>query len=173
VKSDPNADLLTGEWAVLGVIAEAPSHGFAVARILAPDGELGTVWTMTRSLVYRAISDLATRGFLEPVGAARSAQGPARVIYTVTDAGRLALDTWLATPVDHVRHIRSNLLLKLALLHRRGKPAVRLLDKQRELLVPALTNLERALTVADGFDAVVLRYRVVSIRSALEFITDI
>lgn len=172
MKSDPSADLLTGEWAVLGVIAETPCHGFAVARVLGAGGELGTVWTMSRPLVYRAVSELAKRGYIEPIGEERSARGPVRVVYSATGAGRAALDTWLVTPVDHVRHIRSNLLLKLAFLHRRGDSATRLLHDQRKLLVPALASLEDALIAAEGFDAVVLRYRVATIRSALEFIGD-
>ena len=36
MKADPDADLLPGEWAVLGALALAPAHGFAVARTLTP-----------------------------------------------------------------------------------------------------------------------------------------
>jgi hypothetical protein len=48
-------DLGAGDWAVLALLAERPTHGFAVARAMSPEGEIGKVWTMRRPLVYRAI----------------------------------------------------------------------------------------------------------------------
>ncbi len=53
--------LATGEWAVLALVAEGPTHGFAVARALAPGGEVGRVWAMRRPLVYRTLDVLADR----------------------------------------------------------------------------------------------------------------
>jgi DNA-binding PadR family transcriptional regulator len=170
VKADPDADLLPGEWAVLGALTQGPSHGFAVARRLAPGGDLGRVWSMSRPRVYRAINDLAARGLIEPVGEMKSQRGPNGVVYAVTRAGRRSVGTWLATPVDHVRDTRSSLLLKLAFLHASGDPTAPLLDAQAELLEPKLESLEGALAGAVGFDTVVLRYRVASIRSVLEFV---
>ena len=36
-------DLSLTEWAVLAVVAEAPAHGFAIAKELAPTGDLGRI----------------------------------------------------------------------------------------------------------------------------------
>ena len=33
-------DLAPGEWAVLGLLAESPAHGFAIAKAIAPGGEI-------------------------------------------------------------------------------------------------------------------------------------
>jgi len=173
VKADPDADLLPGEWAVLGALTQGRSHGFAVARRLAPTGDLGRVWSMSRPRVYRAINDLAARGLIEPVGEMKSERGPNGVVYGVTDLGRAHVAMWLATPVDHVRDTRSSLLLKLALLHAAGDPSGPLLEAQAALLEPKLASLEGALGGASGFDAVVLRYRVASIRSVLEFVRGV
>ena len=71
-----------------------------------------------------------------------------------------------------MRDTRSSLLLKLALLHARGDPSGPLLEAQAALLEPKLASLEDALGGASGFDAVVLRYRVASIRSVLEFVRE-
>ena len=93
---------------------------------------------MSRPRVYRAIDDLAARGLIAPTGTAPSDRGPTRTLYDATDAGRARLEEWLRTPVDHVREMRSDLLLKLAILHERGTPADGLLDAQRAKLVPVL-----------------------------------
>jgi PadR family transcriptional regulator AphA len=172
VKSDPEADLLPGEWAVLGAIAAAPAHGFAVASTLAPDGELGRIWTMKRSRVYRAIADLAGSGLIAPVGEAQSTRGPARVVFKATPRGRARLKRWLATPVEHIRDVRSALLLKLALLDAAGAPSRPLLLAQRATLQPLLASLEGGSANAASFDAVLLRYRVATARGVLAFIDD-
>jgi PadR family transcriptional regulator AphA len=170
MRSDPATELLPGEWAVLGVIAASPAHGFAVARRLAAGGDLGRVWSVTRPRVYRAIADLAANGLVEPVGEAASERGPARVVYAVTANGRERLERWLAEPAARVRDVRSELLLKLALLDAAGISPEPLLLAQRARVEPALASLEQALAAASGFDAVLLRYRVAMARGVVSFI---
>jgi DNA-binding PadR family transcriptional regulator len=173
MKADPDADLLPGEWAVLGVLERTPAHGFAVARTLAPAGELGRVWTMSRPRVYRAIEDLTARGLIAPAGTAPSERGPTRTLFEVTTAGRARLAAWLGTPVDHVREIRNDLLLKLALLDARGASPNELLEAQRARLEPVVDSLERTLRTTTGFDTVVLRYRLEATRGAIRFIDEV
>jgi PadR family transcriptional regulator AphA len=172
VKAGPNADLLPGEWAVLGVLARGEAHGFAVGRTLAADGWLGRVWTMSRPRVYRAINDLAARDLIAPAGRAQSERGPTRTLYTASPAGQGLLEGWLADPVDHVREIRSELLLKLALLHERGSSPTALLAAQRTRLEPVLARLEAAAPDS-GFDEILLRYRIETTRAALSFVDEV
>jgi len=128
------------EWAVLGLLAEEPAHGFALARLLARGGEVGRVWAATRPLTYRAIDQLAADGLIEPVRTEPGA-GPPRTVHRPTAAGRRALRRWLAQPVAHPREVRAELLVKLLLLERAGQPTAPLLLAQRDafadLLEPA------------------------------------
>src|SRR5712691_4397614 len=102
--------LAPGEWAVLALLSERPSHGWAVASQLDPSGELGSVWSLGRPLVYRSIDILAERELIQPAGHEPGLRGPNRTIYRATQAGSDALAEWLAEPVDHVRDVRSLLL---------------------------------------------------------------
>ena len=61
-------ELTTGEWAVLALVEEAPTHGFAVAKLLAPGGEVGRVWAMRRPLVYRTLDVLDGRELTHAAG---------------------------------------------------------------------------------------------------------
>lgn len=174
MQASADVSLLPGEWAVLGVLAQAPAHGFAVARQLAAGESIGRVWTMGRPRVYRAIADLAAAGLVEPVGEAPSERGPARAVYAASRSGRLALDGWLATPVAHVRDVRSELLLKLVLLDAAGRSPRPLLEAQRERLAPVLASLEGVGTDRScGFDAVLARYRLATARGVIAFIDDL
>ncbi len=67
-------ELSAGEWAVLALLREEPAHGFALARAMAPDGEVGQVWAMRRPLVYRALETLEQRELIRPAPS-RAARG--------------------------------------------------------------------------------------------------
>ncbi|MGH3471675.1 MAG: PadR family transcriptional regulator [Nocardioidaceae bacterium] len=165
--------LSPGEWAVLGVVAEGPTHGFAVAQLLAEDGSLGRVWTVPRPLVYQALNKLLDQGLIAQQATERSHVGPSRRIVTVTTGGRRVLRRWLATPVEHVRDIRSLLLLRLALLDRAGTDPRPLLEAQRTRLEPQRAALEQQLDRNDGFERVLAQWRLASSHATLEFIEAI
>jgi DNA-binding PadR family transcriptional regulator len=166
-------DLSPGEWAVLGAVAEGPTHGFAVAQLLAPHGELGRVWTVRRPLVYQALQKLEQLGLTEKRSTQRSERGPVRTIVATTPRGRKTVQRWLSEPVDHVRDVRSSLLLKLALLDRAGVDPRPLLKAQRQRLMPLLAGLERLRDEAHGFDEVVAEWRLTSSQATLDFIDAI
>jgi len=158
------------EWAVLGLLREGSAHGWDVARAFTPDGSIGNVWTVSRPLVYRAISVLRELGYVEDRGSARSASGPERVLLAPTPHGRAAFRRWLDRPVEHVRDLRSELLLKLLFGDRAG------LDR-RPLLRAQLAELERGenglvgrVAESEGFDRTVALWRLTSARAARAFV---
>jgi PadR family transcriptional regulator AphA len=131
------------EWVVLGLVAEGPTHGFALTRLLARGGEVGRVWAATRPLTYRAIDQLAAEGLIEPVRTEAGA-GPPRTVHRATPSGRRALRRWLTQPVAHPRDVRAELLVKLLLLERAGQPTAPLLQAQRAAFADVLDDARRA-----------------------------
>src|SRR4029453_15775560 len=106
------------EWAALGVLCERARHGWAVARDLAPDGEIGRVFSCPRPPVYRALAQLREAALVEVRGHAASEEGPARTTLGPTRRGRTAFRRWCSAPIEHVRDLRSELMLKLLLAER-------------------------------------------------------
>ena len=137
-------DLSPAEWASLALLAERPAHGFAVARALAPEGEVGRVWSCSRPLVYRALERLGDLSLVEERGSEPSDAGPRRTVLGATRAGRRELERWLAEPAAHVRELRSSLMLKLLFLSRRGADPSGLLERQRSMLAALVSGLEEA-----------------------------
>jgi DNA-binding PadR family transcriptional regulator len=166
----PREELTVGEWAVLGLLAEGPSHGFAIARAMAPDGEVGKVWSVRRPLVYRAIETLTAIGFVSAAGTVASTSGPQRTVVEATAAGKRALTGWLRRPVDHVRDARSLLMLKLLFLTRREADLAPLLTAQRALFAGLAEGLERAADAAEGFDRALVLWRLESTTAAVRFV---
>jgi PadR family transcriptional regulator AphA len=155
---------------VLAVLAEGPTHGFAVARAMAPEGEIGKVWSLPRPRVYYAIDALTARGFAGPVATVASSSGPHRTVLEVTPTGRGALATWLVAPVEHVRDARSLLLLKLLFLDRSDLDPGPLLRAQRLRFKSLAERLGVAVAEAHGFDQTVLSSRLESATAAVRFI---
>lgn len=136
------SDLSITEYAVLGVLAEKPSHGFAISKELSAKGDVGRILTVRRPLVYRALDRLVDGGLARPVQVEKGDAGPKRVVHRVTRAGRRELATWLDEPVGHVRDMRIEFLLKLVLLRRAGSSPARLVAAQRASLEPTLDALD-------------------------------
>jgi PadR family transcriptional regulator AphA len=160
------------EWTVLVLLSQRPAHGFAVSQLTAPDGELGRIWRIPRPVVYRAIGRLLDAGFITPESV-EPGLGPQRTIYTVTARGRDEAERWLNTPVEHVRDIRSHLLIKLALLYRAGRDPAVLLKRQRAALDPIARAMQAPHAKPDGFDEILLAWRRATAAAALGFLDDI
>ncbi len=166
---DAQPSLSVPEWLVLAILGRQPMHGFAVAQLTAPDGELGRVWQIPKAVIYRAIGRLLDAGLITPEGT-EPGLGPQRTVYAATPDGAAAAQCWLHTPVDHVRDIRSQLLLKLALLDRAGDDPADLLRRQREVLEPIAHAIEARRSQSDGFDATLLAWRQATAIAALDFL---
>jgi DNA-binding PadR family transcriptional regulator len=160
------------EWTVLAVTSERPVHGFAVAALTAPDGELGRVWQVPRPLVYRAIGRLEEAG-LVTTDSVEAAGGPPRTLYAITDLGRSRLAGWLDAPVPHIRDLRSEFLLKLAIHHRHGSDPAELVAAQRRTLVPIVDALAEEHAGADAFERVLVGWRRASAQAALAFLDEL
>jgi DNA-binding PadR family transcriptional regulator len=158
------------EWIVLSLACEGLTHGNAVARLVSRDGELGRIWNVHKGVVYRSLDRLIDLGLIQVAGEELSSQGPARVLVEATDAGRAAALAWQHRPVEHARDIRSELLVKLALVQRTGRDPGALLAAQHAQLAPVAAALQHRLAAVDGFDRTLLQWRYASASAALSFL---
>jgi DNA-binding PadR family transcriptional regulator len=164
--------LSLAEWIVLTVISQAPTHGFAIAQLTAADGELGRVWQIPRPVVYRALGRVETVGLIVKDGL-EPGNGPQRTIYAATAAGHSAAAAWLQTPVEHVRDVRSHLLIKLALLHRAGTDPAGLVRRQQATFAPIADAMRSEDGESDGFEATLRAWRRANAAAAINFLADI
>jgi DNA-binding PadR family transcriptional regulator len=166
--------LTSSEYCVLALLVEAPRHGWGLATILARDGELGSIWSMARPLVYTSLRRLEADGCIETAGIERGDRGPHRVIFKVTAMGEKMARAWLVKPVEHVRDIRSLFLVKVVLTQRLGYDVEPLLVSQRALMTPFVAWLEARLDdvdpVAEPTEATVLSFRLETAQTTVRFI---
>ncbi len=163
-------ELSLAEWLVLCLVREEPRHGFAIARLLDAQGSMGRIWRVPKPVVYRALQRLEQLGLVESAELEPSTQGPARSPVSVTRAGRRQAAGWLEQPASHNRDVRSELLVKLALLDRAGADPAQLLIAQREQLLPVARALADRLAQASGFDRTLILWRSETVSATLRFL---
>lgn len=157
------------EWVVLALLAEAPSHGFAVAKTLSRTTPLGEVWTVPRPLVYRALGRLEEQGLVLEAGEEPGDPGPRRMVYAVTDKGRRAAAQWRGEPVRHLREVRSAFLAKVLLRRRAGEPVKPLVVEQRQVFAPLLERLAEQFQDSGG-EPVVASWRYESSQAVVRLL---
>ncbi len=158
---------------MLALLCERPTHGWAIARQLSSNGQLGAIWSLTRPLVYRSLEILEERRLIVPSGSEPGARGPNRTIFRATPAGHEAIQEWLQEPVEHVREGRSLLLLKLVFAQRTCVDPRRMLHAQLETLEESISSLEERVRESSGTDAILLRFRLESSRAVERFIDGV
>jgi DNA-binding PadR family transcriptional regulator len=155
---------------VLALLCEEDRHGWALVRALAPDGEVGRVWSVRRAVVYRTVELLIGAGLAERAGVAPGSRGSPRTVLHATPDARRAVAAWIAEPVPHVRELRSALLLKLLFAQRAGRSPRAMLSAQRVLLAQTIGVLETAGGGGDRFDPTLRAFRLETARAGLRFV---
>ena len=165
--------LSLSEWVVLCAVCEKPTHGFAVTALLSAQGSLGRIWRVPKPVIYRVIARLECSGLIRTTGQEHSTHGPVRSRLTATAAGRRAAAQWLSTPAGHARDIRSELLVKLALLDRAGADTKALLVAQQTQLAPIAAALASRVRETTGFDHTLALWRHETMTATMGFLTAI
>jgi DNA-binding PadR family transcriptional regulator len=162
--------LSLAEWLVLCLVREEPTYGLVLVGLLARDGSLGQVWSVPKAMIYRALPRLEALGLIRTVGEERTSQGPVRSLYEATPAGEAASAAWLGTPVQHPRDVRSELMVKLALLDRSGIDSRDLLQAQLARLQPVAAALDDRLRATTGFEHTLVLWRHEAMTATLRFL---
>jgi PadR family transcriptional regulator AphA len=159
--------LSLAEQVCLALVVEGVSHGWAIGTLLAPDGELGRIWSLTRPLSYRAIDGLVQHGLVTR-RTPKTGHGRDRVLLAATARGRRSSQRWLDAPVEHIRDVRTELLIKLTLRERAGLETRALLTAQQEAFQPTID----ALASAGEGDGLVELWRRENARAVRRFLDE-
>lgn len=152
-RARPGEDILgAAEYALLGLLADRPAHGYELSRAFGEDGELSTVCRLGLSQLYADLNKLEALGL---VADAPDAIRPGKRVYSVTQAGQRQLETWLAQPVPHAGALRIDFMAKLYFARRRGSAST-LISAQMSVLEKECDELRRQ-QAGGGFRAEVAR----------------
>jgi DNA-binding PadR family transcriptional regulator len=165
---------MPAEHALLGLLARSAEsrHGYDLAREFQPGSELGEIIRLEPGMLYHHLKKLERAGWVTSQQEVVDRR-PARLVYSLTDAGRAELDRWMREPVGHTREIRLEFLVKL-LLAGQADPALRqrLISEQ----ISRLSEIEASLAsgeAAEEFSAQVRALRQAQTRTALAWLRSL
>jgi DNA-binding PadR family transcriptional regulator len=167
-------ELTPVQYAILGLLHERPAHGYELQRSFSPDGDLAGVAQIEQPTLYAALKDLATRELVAGTEAREGARPP-RTVYALTPGGERLLTAWLRAPVQRLRQVRLDFLLKVYFARQRGVREVRaLVDAQIRACHDYLSGLEEqaAGLSPDDFAYLVVESRTSAARSTLDWLRD-
>ncbi|MEH0843139.1 PadR family transcriptional regulator [Micromonospora sp. CPCC 205711] len=130
------------QHAVLALLARGPSYGYQLKGAF--EQAVGPQWgPLNIGHLYQILDRLSRDGL---VVAERQAQPvkPDRVVYEITDGGRVELDRWLTEPSPRSGGFRDDFFLKVTAAARSGEAATvrTVLSNQRGHLMRELRNLD-------------------------------
>ncbi len=111
-------------------------------------------------------------GLVQMAGEQRTSQGPARSLVEATRAGRTAARGWLHTPIAHGRDVRSELMIKLALLERAVGDPWDLLTEQRAQFGPLAAALADRVHATAGIEHTLALWRHKAMSATMQFLDD-
>ena len=95
--------------AILACLTERPMTGYELAKTF--DSSVGFFWKADHQQIYRELSKLRDRGYIQGREVVQSGK-PNKLVYTLTPEGRTALRHWAARP-STAPSIKDDLLIRL------------------------------------------------------------
>ncbi len=163
---------LSPEYALLGLLAQSPAHGYELYQRLSAD--LSQVWHLSLSQAYSILNRLEAQGDITGVLQEQS-KLPARRLFHLTPLGQRRYDDWLSAPSgSSVRSIRLEFLTRLYFARLAGsQQAHSLIETQ---VAETRQGMERLRLMLDGIpnnqliNRLSLELRIRQLESILEWL---
>ena len=163
-------DLLAGERAVLALLRTRPMYGYEMARDFGSEA-LREVCPIEQGSLYTYLRNLEGRG-LVAWREEREGLRPPRKRFALTREGEAAVDAWLREPVERLREVRFELLVKLYVL-REIDPAAELAlvrDQLRVCEAYGERARERVAQAGDGFAGLVAQSKLSAAEATIDWL---
>jgi DNA-binding PadR family transcriptional regulator len=134
--------ITTFEYALLALIAHHPSSGYELTQRLKKP--IGFFWTAHHSHIYNGLTHLEARGLIAREVIAQQRR-PNKHLFTITEAGIVALRAWVTMPLEPEPPRSGMTLRAYAIWLADPQAAVRLFRQQEALHLAQLEEYERLL----------------------------
>jgi DNA-binding PadR family transcriptional regulator len=152
---------------LLGLLEREPSHGYDLKRDY--DSYFGRDRPLPFGQVYATLARLARDGKVV-VGESEPGAGPERKRYTITEAGVVEVEAWLAEPVEPEPHLQTVLFAKVVLALLLGRAADRYLDAQRAAHMQRMRALTERRRTGGLVDTLLADYGLFHLEADLRWI---
>ena len=145
---------------ILGALRARPRSGYEIKQLV--DSATRFFWAASYGQIYPELRRLEQRGLIS--GQKEPRGGRQRVVYSLTPAGRTALEEWLRSP-DAAYELRDERLLKLFFADALGPEAtldlLQAVRRDREAILSRLREIEQRIEPSpESSSSLVLEYGI-------------
>jgi DNA-binding PadR family transcriptional regulator len=161
------------EYALLGFLYSGPSHGYDLHKKLKEPAGIGLIWGVKIANMYAQLEKLAIKGLINGHVIAND-QRPARMEYSLTEAGKTEFLDWLFRVVEHPRDFRHDFMTKLHFLWKYFP------DKLEDVIDNQLAKCEKwsketarkeaSLSTPGTFENLTFHFRLSQIQSMVDWL---
>ena len=163
----------TIEYILLGLLSQAPGHGYSLYEKIKGDESLSLIWQVKRSKLYYLLEKLEGQKLIEATRIPGENR-PARKEYQLTEKGKSAFLAWIESPAQKPRHVRLIILARLYFsLQLDQKKALNLIEKQRAECHAWIENMQTqldAITPPNFITEQAYRFRIGQIQAILDWL---
>ena len=140
---------MTVRFAILGLIAQKPRHGYEVRAAFEALVGGDNNWQVKPAQIYTTLERLEEAGMIQRTSDLGEGEEPSRRVYQITLLGEEALKEWFSTPTPS-DHQRDDFFIKLmvGIASRQGNPMC-LIQTQRALLFQEMHNITNQRETCD------------------------
>ena len=166
---------LTPDETLLGLLMSRSQHGYQLLDCFQNQQQLGRIWKLSTSQLYAVLKRLETQHLIlgEEIS---SPDAPSRTVYTVTEAGRQEVMTWLTNPnpSPSVRRVRVEFLSRLYVAQLLHISTSSLISHQQKTCQQKLRQLNSQLASAESEIAnLSIRLEIAQITAILEWLRNL
>jgi PadR family transcriptional regulator AphA len=161
------SDLTLDSGLCLVLIRNGSDHGYVIAQRFLPDADIGQIYTLSRPAVYRELQFLERAGWVLS-SAGRGNRGQKMRVLRLSKRGAQLANEWLASPVAHIRDVRTEFLTKTVLAQEAGGDVSKLIRQQREFFRPTFEAL-----LQERDESVVAMWRREQVRAVSRFLDEL
>ncbi len=160
------------EYAILGLLWQAPRHGYQLASEFLSDAPLAAAVPIGLHDLYPALKRLDSLSLIEGQLTPQESRPPRRV-YHLTTSGRDEFWRWLNQPVRRNREIRLDFVLKLYFSRQIPEhDTAGLVAAQLAACRDQLSRLESESTPATDFARLMRELRLTATRGTIAWLSD-
>ena len=137
---------------ILGLLTYQDGTGYDLAKMF--EGSLNYFWHAQNSQIYRELSQMKKQGWVTSRSIIQDGR-PNKKMYSITDAGRKELDTWLADARPEFENPHQSILMRVFFGANAPEATLTLLKECRDQCKRAIeTNRPNASRNADAYAAI-------------------